>query len=364
MDTGSSMLQIVLKSADADAIARSWGMVGRVARLGTGVEAVLDVSALTGTSAALEAFVLALNRRAAARGVTLKAVDPQGLLAHLLDRYDVASYDLAAPRRRAPSLFDSVGRAACGTAAAVQGHLACLGETAVTALGMLVHPRRFRLRDALWAFQRAGFDGLPITLLIGFLLGLILAFESAAALRMFGVEVYVADLIAIGLFRELGPLITAIILAGRSGSAFAAEIGTMKVDEELDALTTFGLPPVRFLVLPRVAAAACAMPLLTIFAELAGLVGGLIVLLLMGVPPVVYWSHVVASSTCLGISIGLAKSVLFGLLVGLIGCACGLRTRNTADGVGAAATSAVVGGIVAIAVSDGLLAVICYVLGI
>ena len=106
------MLQIVLKSADADAIARSWGMVGRVARLGTGEEAVLDVSALTGTSAALEAFVLALNRRAAARGVTLKAVDPQGLLAHLLDRYNVASYDLAAPRRRAPSLFDSVGRAA------------------------------------------------------------------------------------------------------------------------------------------------------------------------------------------------------------------------------------------------------------
>ena len=358
------MLHIVLKSADADAIARFWGMVGRVARLGKGAEVVLDVSALTGTSAALEAFVLALNRHAAARGIVLKSVDPQGLLDHLLDRYDVASYNLAVPRRRVPSLFDSVGRAACEAAASVKGHLACLGETAVTALGMLVHPRRFRLRDALWAFQRAGFDGLPITLLIGFLLGLILAFESAASLRMFGVEVYVADLIAIGLFRELGPLITAIILAGRSGSAFAAEIGTMKVDEELDALTTFGLPPVRFLVLPRVAAAACAMPVLTIFAELAGLVGGLIVLLLMGVPPVVYWSHVVSSSTCLGISLGLGKSVLFGLLVGLIGCACGLRTRNTADGVGAAATSAVVGGIVAIAVSDGLLAVICYVLGI
>ena len=357
------MLHIVLKSADAGAIARSWGMVGRVARLGRGAEAVLDVSALTGTSAALEAFVLALNRHATARGAVLKSVDPQGLLDHLLARYDVASYDLAAPRRRVPSLFDSAGRAACEAGASVKGHLACLGETAVTALGMLVHPRRFRLRDALWAFQRAGFDGLPITLLIGFLLGLILAFESAASLRMFGVEVYVADLIAIGLFRELGPLITAIILAGRSGSAFAAEIGTMKVDEELDALTTFGLPPVRFLVLPRVAAAACAMPVLTVFAELAGLVGGLIVLLLMGVPPVVYWSHVVSSSTCLGISIGLGKSVLFGLLVGMIGCACGLRTRNTADGVGAAATGAVVGGIVAIAVTDGLLAVVCYVLG-
>ena len=266
--------------------------------------------------------------------------------------------------KRKPGAFASLGRAMCDTCASVHGHLACLGETCVTALGMIVHPRRFRLRDALFAFQKAGFDGLPITLLIGFLLGLILAFESAASLRMFGVEVYVADLIAIGLFRELGPLITAIILAGRSGSAFAAEIGTMKVDEELDALTTFGLPPVRFLVLPRVLAAACAMPLLTIFAELAGLLGGLIVLQLMGVPGVVYWNHVISSSTCLGISIGLGKSVLFGFLVGMIGCACGLRTRNTADGVGAAATAAVVGGIVAIAVSDGLLAVVCYVLDI
>ena len=358
------MLQIVLKSADADAIARSWGMVGRVARLGTGEEAVLDVSALTGTSAALEAFVLALNRRAAARGVTLKAVDPQGLLAHLLDRYDVASYDLAAPRRRAPSLFDSVGRAACGTAAAVQGHLACLGETAVTALGMLVHPRRFRLRDALWAFQRAGFDGLPITLLIGFLLGLILAFESAASLRMFGVEVYVADLIAIGLFRELGPLITAIILAGRSGSAFAAEIGTMKVDEELDALTTMGLPPVRFLVLPRIVAATLVMPVLTMFSEMAGLIGGCIVLQMMDVPASVFWGHVTSSSSVSMIVLGLAKSALFGLLVGFISCASGMRTKKAADGVGEAATNAVVCSIVAIAVADGLLAVVCYVLGI
>ena len=122
-------------------------------------------------------------------------------------------------------------------------------------LGMLVHPRRFRFGDAARAFERACCDGLPITTLIGLLLGLILAFESAAALQRFGAEVYVADMIAIGLFRELGPLITAVVLAGRTGSAFAAEIGTMKVDEELDALTTFGLPPVRFLVLPRLMAA-------------------------------------------------------------------------------------------------------------
>ncbi len=247
---------------------------------------------------------------------------------------------------------------------AFRGTLAFLGETVVAALGMVFHPRRFRLGDCALAFQRAAYDGLPISIGIGFLLGVILAFQSAAALQMFGVEVYVSDLLAIGLFRELGPLITAIILAGRSGSAFAAEIGTMKVNEELDALTTMGLPPVRFLVLPRIVAAILAMPILTIFAELAGLVGGAIVLQMMGVPTVVFWSHVTDTSTLFMVAFGLGKAALFGLLVGFIGCSSGMRTEATADGVGVAATKAVVGGIVSIAIADGLLAVICYLWGI
>lgn len=257
-----------------------------------------------------------------------------------------------------------IGKTAVESAASFRSWCEFLGETAVEGMGMLFHPRRFRFGDSALAFERACFDGLPITTLIGFLLGLILAFESAAALQKFGAEVYVSDMIAIGLFRELGPLVTAIILAGRSGSAFAAEIGTMKVDEELDALTTFGLPPVRFLVLPRVFAAALAMPILTIAAELAGLLGGAIVLGMMAVPYTVFWSHAVKISTVFMISFGLVKGALFGILVGLIGCSAGMRTKNTADGVGVAATSAVVGGIVAIAVADGLLAVICYVWGV
>lgn len=240
---------------------------------------------------------------------------------------------------------------------------AFLGESACCAVSALVRPREFRFGDAALAFQRAAFDGLPVTIGVGFLLGVILAFQSAAALQTFGVEVYVADLLAIALFRELGPIITAIILAGRTGSAFAAEIGTMKVDEELDALTTMGLPPVRFLVLPRVTAAALAMPILTVFAEIAGLVGGALVLETMRVPPAVYWQHVTASSDAPMILFGLAKGLGFGLLVGLIGCAAGMQTRATADGVGHAATSAVVGSIVAIAVADGLLAVLCNIWG-
>ena len=258
-------------------------------------------------------------------------------------------------------LFSSVGRRTVEFFRDLNGNMAFLGETCACALSALVHPRQFRFGDAALAFQRAAFDGMPISIGIGFLLGVILAFQSASALQMFGVEVYVADLLAIGLFRELGPIITAIVLAGRSGSAFAAEIGTMKVNEELDALATMGLPPVRFLVLPRVVAATLAMPVLTIFAEIAGLVGGAIVLSIMNVPTTVFWNHVSDTSTVFMISLGLAKGAFFGLLVGLIGCCAGMKTKSTADGVGVAATSAVVGGIVAIAVSDGILAVLCYV---
>jgi len=361
------MKPIVVRAAGADEIARAWGDLRRVDRQRKGSEVLLDVSAITDASAAFEAFFVALDRHAAAREVTVKAVDPNNVLEPIRARYDFKAYAgeaIADAAHERLSPVAQLGRYAYNGWQGLCDCAAFLGETTVWTLGMLRHPGRFRFRDSALAFERAGFDGLPITTLIGFLLGLILAFESAASLRMFGVEVYVADLIAIGLFRELGPLVTAIILAGRSGSAFAAEIGTMKVDEELDALTTFGLPPVQFLVLPRVLAAMFAMPVLTIFSELAGLVGGAIVLRLMDVPAVVFWSHVKATTTLFMILFGLGKSALFGLLVGLIGCSAGMRTRNTADGVGVAATNAVVGGIVAIAVTDGLLAVICYVFGI
>lgn len=262
------------------------------------------------------------------------------------------------------NFFARTGKTFCEAASRLTGGVSVLGEAAAEAGGMILRPRRFRFGDSALAFQRAAFEGLPVSAGIGFLLGLILAFQSAAALKAFGVETYVADMLAIALFRELGPLVTAIILAGRSGSAFAAEIGTMKVDEELDALTTMGLPPVRFLFMPRVVAATLAMPVLTIFVELAGLAGGALVLRLMNVPASVYWSNVSQSTDTFMILFGLGKAAFFGLLIGLIGCTCGMRTKSTADGVGLAATSAVVGGIVSIAVADGIIALLCYVWGI
>ncbi len=257
--------------------------------------------------------------------------------------------------------FSFIGYKIAGVCRSCADVCAYIGESVCAFGGIFFHPRRFRAGDFFLAFQRAAFDGFVITSGIGLLLGLILAFESAAALRMFGAEVYVSDLLAIGLFRELGPLVTAIVLAGRSGSAFAAEIGTMKVDEELDALSTMGLSPVRFLVPPRVAAAVLAMPVLTVFAELAGLAGGAGVLALTGVPVEVFVEHVTDSTSLFAVIFGLAKSALFGLAIGMIGCYAGMRAKSTADAVGVAATSAVVGGIVAIALVDGLLAVLCYI---
>lgn len=260
--------------------------------------------------------------------------------------------------------LSSIGQATAGYAKDWLECLAFLGESIVCALRALAHPRQFRFGDFMLAFQRASYGGLPITICIGFLLGVILAFQTAAVLKTFGVETFVADMLAIALFRELGPVITAVILAGRTGSAFAAEIGTMKVNEELDALTTMGLPPVRFLVLPRVAAAILSMPVLTIFANLSGLIGGAIVLQIMGVPTVVFWRGVATSTTVFMICEGLTKGALFGMLVGLIGCLAGMRTQSSSDGVGRATTSAVVWSIVAIVFTDGLLAVITYVWGI
>ena len=259
------------------------------------------------------------------------------------------------------AFFASIGRKTCVWWGNTVEGMAFFGESVVCALTTLARPRQFRFGDAALAFQRATYDGLPITTGIGFLLGVILAFQSAAALQRFGVEVYIADLLAIALFRELGPIITAIVLAGRSGSAFAAELGIMKVNEELDALTTMGLPPVRFLVLPRVVAATLAMPVLTIFAELAGLLGGALVLEMMNVPTMVFWRHVISTTTVFMILLGLAKGAFFGTMIGLISCSAGIRAEKTSDGVGKAATAAVVGTIIAIAVSDGLLSVVCWV---
>ena len=207
-------------------------------------------------------------------------------------------------------------------------------------------------------------NALPIVALISFLMGLIMGFQSAVAMRPYGADIYVPSLVAIVVIRELGPLMTAIILAGRTGSAFAAELGTMKANEEIDALTTMGLDPVRFLVVSRVIAAVVMTPLLTIYANVWGLLGGGAVFLSFGYPLVTYNSQVTAAISLTALLGGLAKTLVFGFVVAGVGCLRGLETLRGASAVGTSTTRAVVAGIFLIIVTDCLFSVVYYYLGI
>ena len=239
-----------------------------------------------------------------------------------------------------------------------------VGEACEALFRVLLNPRQVRWRDTLIVGESAGVDALPIIALISFLIGLIMAFQAAIPMRQFGAEIFVANLVGLSMVRELGPLMTAIVLTGRSGSAFAAELGTMKVNEEIDALTTMGLDPVNFLVVPRMIASLFMTPVLTVFSNLMGVIGGALVLLAMGYPLVTYFNQVYDAVTIGYFLGGLAKSFVFGLLVAGVGCLRGLQTKIGATAVGESTTSAVVGGIVVIVVADGIFSVIYYYLGI
>jgi phospholipid/cholesterol/gamma-HCH transport system permease protein len=238
------------------------------------------------------------------------------------------------------------------------------GEVAVKLGQTLARPRTLRWQDLLIIAEKAGANAVGITGLLGFLIGTILAFQTAAAMRSFGAQALVADLVVIVLFRELSPLITAFILTSRSASAFAAELGTMKVNEEIDALVTMGLDPVRFLVLPRLIAVVCIIPLLTLFNELLGLVGCGLVMSTWDVPFSIFMERIRHAATLGDFFGGLAKTLVFGALVAGIGCLRGLQTRTGPTAVGDSTTRAVVSGLVAIIAADGIFAVIYYFLGI
>lgn len=239
-----------------------------------------------------------------------------------------------------------------------------IGALAEALLYSLRRPWTVRWKDAIYTAEKAGVNALPIVLLVSFLVGLIMAFQAAIPMKMFGAEIYVANLISISMVRELGPLMTAIVLAGRSGTAFAAELGTMKVNEEINALTTMGLDPLKFLVVPRVIAATIMTPLLTIFADLIGIIGGAVVVLSLGYPLVTYINQVVGFINYVDLIGGLFKSFVFGVIIAGIGCMRGLETQSGPSAVGDSTTRSVVSNIILITITDGVFAVAFYYLGI
>jgi len=235
-----------------------------------------------------------------------------------------------------------------------------IGECALVVYESLRHPGRVRWPDVLRSALAIGVESLPILLLIGFLMGLIMSFQSVITLQRFGGEIYVPNMLGLVMFREMGPLVTAILLAARSGSAFAAEIGTMRVNEELDALTTMGISPVRFLVGPRILSSLAVVPIMTLFFNFASLVGGALVMLSIGFPLVTFTSRVFANVKHADLFGSFVKIMVFSLLVAGVSCLRGLRTGGGASAVGRSTTAAVVSGLILITVADGLFAVLFY----
>jgi phospholipid/cholesterol/gamma-HCH transport system permease protein len=328
-------------------------------------QVIVDASEIEYCDGSGIGYLFGLRQRQEKNGGGLEIRGLQAEFQQLLDLFDPSEFEDSPEIQPGPvSFFEKIGRSTCRICEEAYTFLEFLGEAGVAMVKALLNPKQVRWKDAFLVAETAGVDALPVIALIGFLMGLIMAFQAAIPMRQFGAVIYVANLVGLSMVRELGPLMTAIVLAGRSGSAFAAELGTMKVNEEIDALITMGLDPVRFLVVTRILAAVIMTPLLTLFADLIGVMGGSIVLLSMGYSLDTYLKQIFSMVTYVDLLGGLFKSIVFGLLVAGIGCLRGLQTEIGASAVGESTTRAVVGGIVLIVVTDGIFSVVYYYLGI
>ena len=332
-----------------------------------GIKKVLfDCTALTGWDSGLLSLLAKINEICSSRTIALDTSGlPEGLQRLLV--LATAIPERAGARKTAvrdPFLV-RVADATFNLQAGARDALAFIGDVTF-ALGRLMSGRaRFRKAELFFLMQSCGAEALPIVCLISLLVGLILAFVGAVQLQMFGAQIYVASLVGIGMVRVMGAIMTGIIMAGRTGAAFDAELGTMQVNEEIDALQTMGISPMEFLVLPRMIALTIMMPLLCVYADLMGILGGLVVgvgMLDLGVME--YYNQTVISLSLTHFWIGLFYSAVFGVLIAVCGCLRGMQCGRSASAVGTATTSAVVTSIVCIIVATAIITVICNVLGI
>jgi len=320
-----------------------------------------DASGLEAWGSGLVAYVSKCHELCRQRGIEFEESSlPEGVRRLLsLANAVPAQQDARRVGARTPWL-EYVGGRGIQTWAAAKAMVTFLGENAV-ALGKLLRGRaQFRWPDAFLVMQQCGPQALGIVALINFLVGLILAFVGAVGLRPFGASIFVADMVAIGTVREMGCLMTGIILCGRTGAAFAAQLGTMKVNQEISALQAFGISPVEFLVLPRMMALVLMMPLLCVFANAIALFGGFFVsITMLDMTATEYVTRTVEAITLKSFLLGIGKGSFFGFVVAYAGCLRGMQCGNNAAAVGEATTRAVVAGITAIIASDGVFAVIC-----
>jgi phospholipid/cholesterol/gamma-HCH transport system permease protein len=269
------------------------------------------------------------------------------------------------PARRPRSVPEQIGQGTVALLAAVRDGLSFFGELLREVLHALKNPSTLNLRDISLTMERAGADAVPIVLLINFLIGFVVAYQSAPQLRQFGANIFVVDLVGVAMTRELGPLMTAIIVCGRSGAAFSAELGTMKVSEEVDALRTLGMVPLRYLVVPRVCGLALVAPLLTLFADGVGIAGAAVVAATqLDVTPTAFLTQLRHAVQPWDVGSGLIKSVVFSAAIALIACQQGLATSGGAEGVGRRTTAAVVSTLFSLILLDAVFTLVFGAFGV
>ncbi|MDD5692784.1 MAG: ABC transporter permease [Candidatus Omnitrophica bacterium] len=324
-----------------------------------------DLSDIGKWDSGLASFLFHLVRECRQRKIT---INHQGLPAGVERLISLALkvHEMTVPRKeeRAPfleSLADKVLHLVSSTLILLD----FLGEITV-AFGRLIKGKAYFRRDELISILRGcGADAFALVSLISLLVGMILAFIGAIQLRLFGAQIYIANIVGIAMVRVMGAVMTGVLMSGRTGASFAAELGLMQTNEEIDALKTLGISPVEFLVMPRVLALVIMMPLLTVYADFMGILGGLIVGSgLLGLNPVEYWQHTQSAVKLNHLWVGLIHSFVFGIIVAVAGCLRGIKCARSAEAVGQATTSAVVSGITGIVIATAIITFVCQVLGV
>jgi phospholipid/cholesterol/gamma-HCH transport system permease protein len=325
-----------------------------------------EAETLTHWDSSILTFLVAISALCRQGGINMDRAGLPAGVRRLLELAEAVSERKGARKEaEEASLLERIGTATMGATASLTEMLAFLGEMTITFIRLFGMKARYRASDLFLLIQQSGAEALPIVTLISFLVGVILAFVGAVQLKQFGAQIYVADLVGIAMMREMGAMMTAIIMAGRTGAAFAAQLGTMKVTQEIDAFTTAGFSPLEFLVLPRAVALILMMPLLCLYSDFVGVLGGAAIG--VGMLDLSWTTYFRETANAVGLTDvmgGVFKSSVYGVLIALAGCLRGLQCGNSSSAVGDAATSAVVTGIVAIIVACGTFAVIFYVLGI
>ncbi len=303
------------------------------------------------------------------------SIELQGLRPEFMPLYTLVGERIATQRNIAaaapsagaanPGVLQRIGQRTWQTGQQLVAAFSFVGETALVLLSWFTHPSRIRWRAVLFNIRSAGVDALPIVAILSFLLGVVVAYQAADQLRQFGANIFVADLVGLSMLREFAPLITAIILAGRSGSAYAAQIGTMAVTEEIDAMRTIALSPIEILVLPKLLALLITMPLLTVFADILGVAGGMVMAQAqLGVGYADFLDRFVNAISVTSYLVGIGKAPVFAAIIALVGCFQGLRTRGGADSVGRQTTRSVVQAIFLVIVADAGFSVMFSIFGL